>query len=365
MNLGQAGAAFISGLAQSSLGKESYASRAEERMEYERSPEGIRANEYTLRREIENNLARQAGENEGNKKVYIQDILGHGAITGDETLNSDLATYLPEQSYLQVKSFYDRVNNPAFSGFLHVKREQDFGNSEAVKFGNMSKIFETPTGAYYSHNPNGQEVKVQGAVKDLAVRIHEAKNKLREERDMPEDKLNEEAYEIAFNSTSLDNQTLFTQYNTTFTDSIDTLIKNMKSTFVTPDSFSSQINRVAVLQGVAKSGMSKDTRALEAAQTALYTQMYTKTAKRGMFTPQQYAIAMRKLFQPYMSKAAILGSKNQQAFMRGQLNTPKMEDKLFKILNRLYPKQNTPAKTDVPPPVEGVDTSKIQTFLGE
>jgi hypothetical protein len=362
MGIESGAAAFLSGFA-STYGKETPESRALKEMAFAETPTGKKYSQYR----IDTELAQRAGINEGNKKVLIQDIIGHRSLAGDETLHSDLGAYLPDRSYAQVKSFNEMIKKDTFGGFLYVKGDQDYANSEAVKYGNMEMIFKTPTGAYYGHAPKGQEIKVKKAVMDLSARINTAKNKLRKENsNMPEDELTNKAYELGFNSASLDNQTLFTDYNSTFTVSMDYIIGDMKSIFVTPDSFSSQIARIARLQAVASGPnvMSQDVRNLEVERNLFEIQFSTRALKRGIYTPQQYAKAMRKLFSPYMSKAAILGGVKQRAFMRNQLQDLKMEDRLFKILKRLYPKQNTPPKTDVPPSVGSLNLPEIQTFLG-
>jgi len=365
MGIESGAAAFLSGFA-STYGKETPESRALKEMAFAETQEGIKYNQFL----VDQKLSRDALVNKGLKKVLIQDIIGHRSLAGDETLHSDLGAYLPDRSYAQVQSFNEMIKKDTFGGFLYVKGDQDYANSEAVKYGNMEMIFKTPTGAYYGHAPKGQEIKVKKSVMDISARINTAKNKLRKENsNMPEDELTNKAYELGFNSASLNNRTLFTEYNSTFTVSMDYIIGDMKSIFVTPDSFSSQLARIARLQAVASgpNALSQDVRNLEEARTLFEIQYSNRVLKRDIFTPQQYAKAMRKLFSPYMSKAAILGSVNQKAFMKNQLSDPKMEDRLFKILKRLYPKQNTPPKTNGLKNVnEGsVDSYRVKTRVGK
>jgi hypothetical protein len=365
MGIESGAAAFLSGFASTYGREQSLESKALERIKFEESEAGIRFNQHQIQRRVETDLAQRAGVNKGLKEVKIGNILEHRKLQGDETLLSDLVPFLQKQSYLQVNAFYNRVNDKQFSGFLHVGKDQDYANSEAVKYGNMEIIFDTPLGAYYGHAPDGQGSKVKMSVMDISARINTAKNTLQKENpNMLEDELTNKAYELGFNSASLDNQTLFTQYNTTFTGSIDTLIKdtNMKSIFVTPDSFASQMRIISVLQAKAssKGAMAKDVRKLKDETESLEIQLLTRASKREIYTPQQYTKAMRKLFSPYMSKAAILGSANQRDFMKNQLSDPKMEDRLFKILKRLYPKQNTPPKTKGLTPTGDVKLNLIE-----
>jgi len=356
MGIESGAAAFLSGFV-STYGRETPESRAVKEMAFADTPTGIKYSQHRAEAE----LAHRARINEGQRKIISADILGSRKIQGDDNLRSALLSYLPTLSFVKTKEMYDTINNENFGGFTLVDKDVDFAGSEAARYGNMYNVF----GQYWTHDPKGQENTVKNAYKRLAIHIEIVRKTLQDEYSGNE--LTNKAYDYAFNNASPTDKNLLTKYGSIFTESMDYVIGNMKDIFVTPDYFASQIQRVAQLQAVAKgSNMRQDIRVFEEKRDALILRISNRSKRRGVFSPQQYAKAMRKLFSPYISRAAILGSKNQKAFMKGQLSDPKMENRLFEILKRLYPHQNILAKSASFQGVnEGsVESRKVEEYTG-
>ena len=333
---------FLEGLADSGFADRdtSIAGLAKERDEHLQSPEGKAQTQRERRANADSDEYRRLARNKSINKELAGDIIAHPKIKGDEKLTMDLSNHLETLSSNQMKNVYNAINEKGFGGYTFVGKN-DQKHYDAAKFGDMNIAFGNQYGDWFMHTPNGQAAKATVAMKNIGAGIASAKTallKIAENKNMDVKVLNQRAYNIALESATADDRRMILEFNTTFANSIDTLVnsRDRQYLFVTPDSYASQVKKVAERTAdVAASNTYENNRRLVAEQKKLA--ILQKGEKgRGVYAPRQYAVAMRELFSARMASFGIFSTEDQQAYMKTQLNNPEEANNLFKILSRLY-----------------------------
>ena len=342
MSLALGVGSFLEGLADSGFADRdtSIAGLAKERDEHLQSPEGKAQTQRERRANADSDEYRRLARNKSINKELAGDIIAHPKIKGDEKLTMDLSNHLETLSSKQMQNIYNAVNEKGFGGYTFVGKN-DQKHYDAAKLGDMNIAFGNQYGDWFMHTPNGQAAKATIAMKNIGAGIASAKTallKIDENKNMDVKVLNQRAYTIALKSATPIDRRRYLEFNTTFANSIDTLVnsRDRQYLFVTPDSYASQVKKVAERTAdVAASNTYENNRRLVAAQEKLA--ILQKGEKgRGVYAPRQYAVAMRELFNARMASFGIFNTGNQQAYMKTQLNNPEEANNLFKILSRLY-----------------------------
>ena len=331
---------FLEGLADSGFADRdtSIAGLAKERDEHLQSPEGKAQTQRERRANADSDEYRRLARNKSINKEIAGNIIAHPKIKGDEKLTMDLSNHLETLSSDQMKNVYDAISEKGFGGYTFVGKN-DQKHYDAAKVGDMNIAFGNQYGDWFMHTPNGQAAKATIAMKNIGAGIASAKTALLKiDENMDVKVLNQRAYTIALKSATPIDRRRYLEFNTTFANSIDTLVnsRDRQYLFVTPDSYASQVRKVAERTAdVAASNTYENNRRLTAAQEKLA--ILQKGEKgRGVYAPRQYAVAMRELFSARMASFGIFNTGNQQAYMKTQLNNPEEANNLFKILSRLY-----------------------------